>query len=174
MAKIADNKEYFQHNFDKILLNSSSVNGVEFEDCHFNECDFSQAIYLECKFINCTFQRCNLSLLKISGSTFTEVEFLECKLVGIDWTLATWSDFNIEPELVFKKCLLNDGSFFGLSLHKLTFDGCKLHDVDFREGDFNGSIMTDCDFSYSLFMKTNLIYCCYKNNNNHLNYVFNI
>lgn len=35
-------------------------------------------------------------------------------------------------------------------------DDCKLCDMDFREGDFSESSMTHCDFTNSLFMRTNL------------------
>ncbi|EKO3726303.1 pentapeptide repeat-containing protein, partial [Vibrio metschnikovii] len=78
------------------------------------------------------------------------------KLVGVDWTKATWPVYHSDFELSFKRCILNDSSFFGLTLNELVFDECKLHDVDFREGNFARSTMTYSDFSHSLFMRTNL------------------
>lgn len=41
-------------------------------------------------------------------------------------------------------------------LNELVFDECKLHDVDFREGDFKDGSMIYSDFTRSLFMRTNL------------------
>jgi uncharacterized protein YjbI with pentapeptide repeats len=38
----------------------------------------------------------------------------------------------------------------------MEFDECKLHEVDFREGNFANSKMIYCDFTNSLFMRTNL------------------
>lgn len=88
--------------------------------------------------------------------TFFEVKFIDCKLIGIDWTRAYWPAYHIDSGLKFSRCILNDSSFFGLTLNELKLDECKLHDVDFREGDFSNSSMLCCDFSNSVFMRTNL------------------
>ncbi|MBR9828088.1 MAG: pentapeptide repeat-containing protein [Oceanospirillales bacterium] len=154
--KVDNDTHYFEVSFDKQVQIPSTLNGAEFEACTFTECDFSSAVFTRCKFIDCTFTRCNLSLLSIPYSRFFEVNFIECKLVGVDWTRADWPSFNRDAELVFRRCILNDASFFGLTLHGLKLDACKLHEVDFREGDFTGAAMTHCDFSQSLFMHTNL------------------
>jgi len=157
---IVSHEAYFEKVFTQQNLPQETlpvnIEETEFEDCEFNDCDFSQATFSRCKFLNCTFNRCNLSLVKIPYSHFFEVAFMDSKLVGIDWTRASWSPFNLCAELSFKRCLLNDASFFGLSLNELTLEECKLHEVDFREGDFTNSTMTYCDFTNSLFMRTNL------------------
>jgi uncharacterized protein YjbI with pentapeptide repeats len=87
---------------------------------------------------------------------FFGLNFIGCKLVGVDWTRATWSQYHKDFELSFCQCILNDSSFFGLTLQALVLDECKVHDVDFREGDFSGAVMTYSDFTHSLFMRTNL------------------
>lgn len=156
MLKIENDEEYFDIVFDKQMLQFSAFSGGEFEQCVFNDCDFSETEFTRCKFTNCTFNRCNLSLLKVPHSRFYDVNFSDCKLVGVDWTRAAWSSFNLSAELTFTRCILNDASFFGLSLNELRLDECKLHDVDLREADFSNSSMTYCDFSNSLFMRTNL------------------
>ena len=156
MKKVENNEEYIEASFDKQRLQSLEISNSEFEECEFNDCDFSLAIFTRCKFLNCSFNRCNLSLIKIPHSRFFEVDFVDCKLVGIDWTTASWPSFNLCSELKFERCILNDSSFFGLSLNELKLEDCKLHEVDFREGDFSNSLMTYCDFTNSLFMRTNL------------------
>jgi len=156
VIKIKNNTQYFEESFDKQIIVSIDILGCEFEECEFNDCDFSSGIFKQCNFLNCSFNRCNLSLVKIPSSRFFEVDFIDCKLVGIDWTVAQWSSFNLCSELTFSRCILNDSSFFGLSLNELKLDECKLHEVDFREGDFANSAMTYCDFTNSLFMRTNL------------------
>lgn len=130
--------------------------GSEFEECVFVDCNFSEATFENCNFINCSFTRCQLSLINLSYTRLFNVSFLECKLVGVDWTRATWSDYHRDFEISFRQCILNDSSFFGLTLQGLVLDECKVHDVDFREGDFSKAIMTYCDFTHSLFMRTNL------------------
>ena len=156
MAEIKNNQEYFEDSFNKLQATKLVLSGCEFEDCEFKECDFSEALFKSCKFINCTFKRCNLSLMSIPYSSFYEVDFTECKLVGVDWTKASWPSFNLDSMLKFSQCILNDASFFGLTLNELQLDECKLHEVDFREGDFANATMTYCDFTNSLFVRTNL------------------
>jgi fluoroquinolone resistance protein len=156
VGRIESNEQYFEASFDKKTLLSLDISSSEFEECEFNDCDFSSATFARCKFLNCSFNRCNLSLIKIPHSRFFEVDFVECKLIGVDWTRASWPSFNMDSELKFSECILNDASFFGLTLNELKLDNCKLHEVDFREGDFSNSSMTDCDFTNSLFMRTNL------------------
>ncbi len=156
MKKIDSNTQYFEESFNKLNVPLLTVAKSEFEECEFNDCDFSEAFFERCKFINCSFNHCNLSLLKLSYSSLFAVSFTECKLVGVDFTKAHWPTFNLDAELKFTQCILNDASFFGLTLQELQLNQCKLHDVDFREGDFSHSVMRYCDFTNSLFMRTNL------------------
>ena len=153
MDKIEDNGDYFEQPFNKLDLTHTSpvtIADTQFEDCEFNDCDFSSATFTRCKFLNCSFNRCNLSLIKVPYSHFFEIDFVDCKIVGVDWTRATWPSFNLCSELIFTRCILNDASFFGLSLNELKLEECKLYEVDFREGDFSNSVMTYCDFTNSL------------------------
>ncbi|PRB80189.1 pentapeptide repeat-containing protein [Pseudomonas sp. MYb185] len=156
MNDIASNQQYFDQVFDRQHLSSADIRESVFEECEFSDCDFSASTLARCKFVDCTFKRCNLSLMTLSQSRFSTVEFIECKLVGVDWTKAQWPSFDLAPGLAFRSCILNDSSFFGLTLHSLQLQDCRLHDVDFREGNFSGSAMRDCEFSNSVFMRTDL------------------
>lgn len=156
MKDLKDNEHYFDVSFGKLSLPGEQYCGVEFEDCQFSDCDFSAVKFHKCKFTNCVFERCNLSLIDFSSSKLFELKFRDSKLIGVDWSKATWPVYHLDFELSYERCILNDSSFFGLTLNELVINECKLHDVDFREGNFAGSIMTYSDFSHSLFMRTNL------------------
>lgn len=156
MELFKSNEEYFDVSFNKLELAGIHGKNIEFEECQFSDCDFSNAKFQNCKFVNCEFERCNLSLLDLANSRLFGVTFQDSKLVGVDWTKATWPVYHIDFELKFYRCILTDSSLFGLTLNELVLDECKLHDVDFREGDFTGSTMSHCDFTHSLFMRTNL------------------
>ncbi|MGL5391087.1 MAG: pentapeptide repeat-containing protein, partial [Shewanella sp.] len=129
----------------------------EFEDCDFHDCHFSESTWRKCQFIDCRFVRCNLSLVKVPLCQFSGVAFVECKLVGIDWTRAAWSPLSFATPFSFAQCILNDGSFLGLTLDEITIEACKAHDVDFREGSFKRANFTHTDFSHSLFGHTVLL-----------------
>lgn len=148
--------EYFSEKFKGLNLSGQAFEAKEFEACTFNECDFSDAILSECQFLDCEFIKCNLSVVKIEYSQFSGVIFTECKLIGIDWCKAAWSELATSSPVKFYQCILNDCSFFGLSIPGVIIEGCKAHDVDFREGDFSKANFIGTDFSNSLFNKTNL------------------
>ncbi|MGO1247363.1 MAG: pentapeptide repeat-containing protein [Oceanisphaera sp.] len=156
MQHFEDGQVYVEHTFSRLSCLNEAFSKIEFEDCLFEHCDFSAAHFAHCKFIDCTFKHCNLSLMHVPSTRWFGVDFIECKLVGIDWSRADWPVFHLDSELCFKQCILNDASFFGLTLQGLTLDECKCHEVDFREGDFSQSSMIHCDFTHSVFMRTNL------------------
>jgi uncharacterized protein YjbI with pentapeptide repeats len=151
-----DKEEYYDQRFIKLINPEMQLKGSRFDECEFIDCDFSQAIFTNCKFNACRFVGCNLSLVSLSGSRLFAIEFIESKLVGVDFTSADWPTFHLDFELKFVRSILSDISMFGLTLNRLTFDECKVVEADFREGNFAQSSWTYCDFSKSLFMKTNM------------------
>jgi len=154
--EIGNNQEHYSKTFRQVSMIEQVIEGVEFEDCSFNECDFTEAVFKKCRFIECSFTECNLSVIKISQSQFTDVTFEQCKLIGVDWTHAVWSQLHLAASLEFKNCVLNDSSFFDLSLDELKLVECKAHDVDFRNGSFRNAKFSYSDFTGSLFGKTDL------------------
>ena len=156
MNKIESQQQYFEESFKNLDLQDLVCIGTEFEECTFIDCNFTSATFENCNFINCSFTRCQLSLISVPYTRFFAISFLECKVVGVDWTRANWSAYHKDFEISFRQCILNDSSFFGLTLQALVLDECKVHDVDFREGDFSHAVMTYSDFTHSLFMRTNL------------------
>ena len=148
--------EYLSIVFNNVSVINQEMGNLEFDGCQFIDCNFTDSLFKKCRFIECTFTRCNLSVTKISQSQFTDVIFDECKLVGIDWTRASWPKLVFSVALQFKQCILNDSSFFGLNLDEITIEECKAHDVDFRDGRFRRAIFIGTDFTHSLFAKTDL------------------
>lgn len=156
MNAITDNETYIEKTFKGLSAPELNVSECEFEECDFVDCDLSQSCFARCKFINCSFSGCNLSLASFPYSRINNVQFSHTKLVGVDWTRANWPSFNLDQEISFRFCILNDCSFYGLTMHELILDECKLHDVDFRSGDFTEASITGCDLTNSLFARTNL------------------
>ena len=156
MKIIESQQQYFEESFKSLDLPDLVCIGTEFEECSFIDCSFTSATFENCNFINCSFTRCQLSLIRVPYTRFFAISFVECKVLGVDWTRANWSAYHKDFEISFRQSILNDSSFFGLTLQALVLDECKVHDVDFREGDFSHAVMTCSDFTHSLFMRTNL------------------
>ena len=155
MAEIVNN-EYLSHNFNNLCLVSEDISAKKFDSCTFKDCVFNEVAFIDSKFVDCTFVRCNLSLAKIDNCKFLDVIFDECKLTGIDWTRVSWPQIALCSPVKFYQCILNDSTFFGLSLEELVIEQCKAYDVDFRDGNFTDANFSYTDFSNSLFNKTDL------------------
>lgn len=154
---LASHHVYLSRHFHGLSMPEQVFHEIEFEDCQFTDCHFSDSQFCRCRFIECRFTRCNLSLCQFPYSQFTEVSFTESKLIGIDWTRASWPRHVFHAPIGFYQCLLNDSSFFGLNLDELRIEACKAQDLDFREGHFCRANFRDTDLARSLFGNTHLI-----------------
>ncbi|MGE5315024.1 MAG: pentapeptide repeat-containing protein [Acidobacteriota bacterium] len=148
--------ENIGRNFHGLEHTQEEFHETEFEDCTFTGCDFSGVRFKRCRFTDCTFDRCNLSVMKVDQSEFRSVTFKECKMIGIDWTKALWPKPSLFPSLSMHACLVNDSSFFALSLADMVLEACTAHEADFREGSFIKGNFSQTDFAGSLFARTNL------------------
>ncbi|HBA59933.1 MAG TPA: hypothetical protein DCZ92_03755 [Elusimicrobia bacterium] len=149
-------KEHNDRTFDGLALKGKAVTSKHFSGCVFRNCDLTGLTFRFCKFTDCRFESCNLSLLKVPGTVFSGVSFKDSKLVGVDWTQASWPKIKLAAPLAFAGCLLNDSNFLGLALAGTAMTGCLARDADLREADLAGSDLTKTDFSGALFSNTNL------------------
>ena len=153
---LEEKDEYWSQKFENLDFSGIEISSKEFDGCTFEKCDFSEATFTRCNFVDCEFIRCNLSIVKIEYSKYSDVCFRDSKLIGIDWTKVAWPKLIFGSPIKFYKSILNDCSFYGLSLQDLVLEECKAHNVDFREGDFSNSNFTYTDLSGSFFSSTNL------------------
>ena len=149
-------KEYEDVVFERISLKEGAVSLKRFYGCVFKGCDFTGTAFTACKFADCKFQSCNLSLIKVTGSSFSNADFKDSKLVGVNWTAASWPRITLSSPLKFVNCVINDSSFLGLSLRDARVAKCLAKGADFREADLSRADLTHTDFKDSLFGKTNL------------------
>jgi len=148
-------EDNFAEDFQNLDLSGQEIVAKEFDDCTFTKSDFSHTAFKQCKFITCHFSRCDLSLIEVLDSQFNGCHFEDCKVIGVDWTKASWSALT-QRELKFKRTVLNDSSFWGLKLESIMISSCEARDVDFREANLTKADLSDTDFSCALFRNTNL------------------
>jgi fluoroquinolone resistance protein len=148
---------YEEQSFKNVVCQQRNVHYKEFIDCTFTRCNFSETSFRECIFRNCTFKSCDLSLIKVKDATFSGAKFEDCKVVGVNWSEATWAKVGLlVPSLDFFTCTINYSTFIGITLKKANFTRCTAHDVDFTEANLTGANLTHTDFSESRFAQTNL------------------
>lgn len=143
--------DYYQEKFLKLTLTNETVEATEFEECNFVGCTFIGCELKKCKFLNCTFTNCLLSAVKFTGSSFIEIIFTQCKVIGIDWTKTGQL-----RDLQFDKCEINYSNFTLLKIPKMKILDCIAKEVDFTEADLQESVLQNTDFENSIFNKTNL------------------
>lgn len=141
-------QEYFSSkNFVKNLLPKA-----EYADCTFTNCTFENSDISNINFTECDFVDCNFSNVNVMHTTFNDVWFKGCKIVGVLFQ-------NCNPFLLsfkFTNCILNLSSFYQLKINRTQFFNCNMHQVDFTETEAKYSLFKDCDLHLSTFDRTNL------------------
>ncbi|HEY95635.1 MAG TPA: pentapeptide repeat-containing protein [Dehalococcoidia bacterium] len=142
---------YSQESFTKLILAEETIESRVFDEYDFTDCVLIGCKLEKCRFLNCKFIKCDLSNVVPINSEFREVQFSNCKAIGIDWTRA-----GKIKELSFSECLVNYSNFRLLKLPKTEIIKCEVKDVDFIETDLKDSNLSGSDFENSIFFKTDL------------------
>jgi len=146
-------EDYFEEqvfngvNFTEQRLKKGEYNRCQFTNCLFSGVDLSYMVFSEC-----VFENCDLSNARLNSTSWKEVQFNECKLLGL-----IFSDSN--PFLMamnFRGCQLNFSSFYQLNLKGSQFQQCSLHEVDFTETNLTGASFHQSDLSGAIFEQTTL------------------
>ena len=138
--------------FDKENFAEEPLPKGEYDGCSFTQCDFSNANLSESNFISCEFCGCNLSMAKLNKTSWQEVTFKECKMLGLRFDQSNPFNFSVN----FENTSLNHSSFYKLKMKKTVFRNSQLQEVDFTECDLTHSIFDACDLTRATFENTNL------------------
>jgi len=133
------------------LVQKGKVIANEFYDCTFVRCRFNETTFRMCRFVNCTFKNCDLSLMHVPGSSFSETAFEDSKVVGVDWTEASWRFLS---SISFLRCMINYSIFTDMDLHGTRIERCVAEEVDFRGTNLTGANLSHTDFFESFFKHT--------------------
>ena len=150
------NNDYDGRSFKQITLEGDLLSNKAFYDCTFIACAFGDTTFQACKFDDCLFKDCDLSLVTLESCSFTNTRFEKSKIIGVDWTFASWPAFGLQPPLNFLDCALDYSTFTGLKLPNVSFKDCSLKDVAFAEADLSGADFSGALLAKSIFYKTNL------------------
>ena len=146
-----ENEYYENTSFEKVHIQDIRLSEIEFFNCTFTNNILFKGVFKKCRFEKCTFKDCDLSLSKFTDSVFVDVNFTNCKMVGIDWTVIS------KPlKISFTGCIISDSSFYNLDLIGLVMAKCIAHNTDFEKTDLSKSDCSKTDFMGSKFSGTNL------------------
>jgi fluoroquinolone resistance protein len=153
--EIKSRQTYNGQNFSGRDFARTKVSESEFEGCTFDKCAFNEAVLSHCRFIKCRFVGCDLSLARPENCKFTEVSFVECKLVGVDWALIGEAKADRMLFAVsFDRCVLDYAVFKGLPVKSIV--KCTARETDFSEADMQDADCGETDFAAATFMRTDM------------------
>ena len=153
-----EEKFYSEREFLKVEYPEQEVRDVEFYKCRFAESNFFKTKFIDCEFENCTFEKCDLSLIGLTGTRLLDVEFIDTKILGVDWTLL------MKPyRFSFKRCKLDNSSFFRMELNSLNMTECSARETDFIEANLTKMVFEYTDLYHSRFNRANLSFANFSN-----------
>jgi uncharacterized protein YjbI with pentapeptide repeats len=138
--------------FSKINYSNELFEIAEYDTCVFDSCTFIKTTLSKSVFTNCEFINCNFETPFVSHTSFKEVAFQECTILGLQFEYC--NDFLFEVS--FESCMLQVCSFFKMNLKNSKFKDSKIIDVDFSNATLSGVKFENCDLSKSIFDATNL------------------
>ena len=139
-----------ERTFEKIDYSEKTLSKREFINCEFIDCNFQKSDLSHNDFMDCIFTRCNFSLAVLNGTGIKNAQFIDCKLMGIDFSRCNPFLFSVS----FQNCHLDYCSFFQLKLKKTTFSNCSVKEVDFAETDLSMAVFKECDLLNTSFIRS--------------------
>ncbi len=92
--------------------------------------------------IDCSFQRCDLANIGWKGSRLQRVAFVDCRLVGVDFT----EEASLE-DVTFTGCTLDMATFDTASLRRVVFTNCRLDGAAFGGTKLEGVAFPESDLA---------------------------
>jgi uncharacterized protein YjbI with pentapeptide repeats len=126
-------------------LSNGDLSGREFYRCAFAACNLTEADLSRSVFEDCVFRESNLSNPLIAGSRLLNVEFLDCKIVGLNFYHCDQLLF----ECGFSKTHLQNCNFSDLKMKRASFIGCRIDECDFEN-----AFLVEARFDDSVFRQT--------------------
>jgi len=122
-----------------------SVIDGEYLRCTFVGSRLSEGTAAESRFVECRFEKCDLNLWRPINSVIGGCLFIDCRMLGIDWTQAVWPRVPLHEANVFTRCDLSLGAFADLDLGPVLFEECRLREVSFRHARMAGADLSGSD-----------------------------
>jgi fluoroquinolone resistance protein len=112
--------------FENIDFRTEALKKGEYENCTFKKCVLADCDLNTFKFIGCIFENCDLSLANINKVVLRDVQFKDCKMVGLKFD--TTDSFSIS--ITIDHCILTNSIFSATNLEKADFTTAFNYSID--------------------------------------------
>lgn len=134
-------------------FSEKAITSKEFDRCTFVNCDFSSSTIRQSNFMDCLFDSCNFSMAQLHHSGLKNCDFINSKLVGVDFSVCNDFLFSVN----FKNCQLDYSTFLQKKMKKTKFIECSLKEVDFSEVELTEAVFISSELMGAIFENTNLV-----------------
>jgi fluoroquinolone resistance protein len=136
--------------FERIDYSEQKLPTEVYENCQFINCNFHKANLVDITFRESRFKDCDFSLASMKNTALSDIHFVGCKLVGVQFEECNPFLFSVD----FENCLLKLAVFYQVKLKKTRFKNCNLQETDFSESDMTMATFDDCDLQRAVFQRT--------------------
>ena len=119
---LEDTQEWEETHFCEGELNGLCTQRVEFTACRFTRCTFRECDVKRFCFVDCVFDHCDLSNLRFENSTFQRVQFVDCRLTGVEWIKAALMNGS------FKSCSMDYANLADTKLDHVEWSDCRMRE----------------------------------------------
>jgi fluoroquinolone resistance protein len=156
----ADSDSFEDRTFSDVALPQANLSEKDFARCTFRKVALVESVWARTRLEDCVFDGCDLMRIKPGKLALHGVEFVDCRLTGVDWTGVAPN-----PAVSFDGCNLQYSSFVKINLTGARFRRCRAIDVTFIEARlqrtgfdhtvlsgamFDGCDLQEADFSQAI------------------------
>ena len=138
--------------FERLDFSQKKFPCEVYDNCRFLNCNFYSSNLVDVSFRDCSFESCDFSLASLKNTALSDIQFIGCKLVGVQFDDCNPFLFSV----TFENCVLKLAVFQKVKLKKTCFKNCNLEETDFTEADLSSGLFDNCNLERAIFYKTNL------------------
>ena len=139
------------------------IRSKSFEKCTFTDCDFTNSDFSNSLFVDCRFANSNFRATKLSDTKLHNVDFDDCKILGLDFTQI--STFIVK--IGFRNSQILKCNFSLLELKESDFSDSCINQCDFFRTNAAKSNFSGSDLKGSIFENTDLTKADFTNAQNY-------
>lgn len=155
-SDIEDEEQICEVLITDCIIDNQCSEKVEFKQVRFRNVIFKDVIFKRADFEDVIFENCDLSNIDLSDSILSKVEFINCKMVGINFSESSFIDISIKGcngnygnlrYSQWKRAHLEESQFRCSDFQNMKLKDINLVKVNFDESQMSGAILKGIDMS---------------------------
>jgi uncharacterized protein YjbI with pentapeptide repeats len=141
LQRLENQGEYTEFEIMGCDFTAQSANDVLFEQIHIHRAIFTQVHLTKLRFTDVCAEVCDFSSTNWENPRLRRVEFIGCRLLGVQWLEAQCDD------VLFKDCILEGAVLVNTIYNAVHFEKCNLRSAILEESNLSGVVFSNCDLT---------------------------